>query len=219
MPGRYERVGGIWRKVAPYERVGNTWREIVAAFAMRSGIWRMYHKREPEYNSQLGGILLYHGGEEYYVAPANRRVLRQFGSSGTARGVEDEQDGMGNTNKLLAFSSSAHPAAHYARSLGPDWFTPALLQIRDIIFANMEQIDATDPTINGSSAPSLEAISNGASGNRFIGSSTEVSSPFQGASILYTSENGERIGNVELRQITWYGTKHSSRWAVPIRKA
>jgi hypothetical protein len=69
------------------------------------------------------------GVSKMYVAPKSTEVGLAWGSYGTVRGTVSTTDGIANTNTLVSFGTSAHPAAGYCKFLTTGgyntWYLPA----------------------------------------------------------------------------------------------
>ena len=142
-------------------------------------------------------------GETYYVAPASTRVIRQWKTSQTSTtDTTNFSDGRSNTDSM---NNTAHPAAHYARSLGPEWFLPAREELGNVVYQNREAIDAADTT----SGTKLSDIANGpydaSNGWQRAWSSTETTSRLA----WLQKFSGGDIG---------FNSKDSGYWVIAVRK-
>jgi hypothetical protein len=73
------------------------------------------------------------GTSYMYVAPKTTETTAVWGSFNTVRGTVSTTNGIANTNTLVSFGTTAHPAAGYCKYLTTGgyntWYLPAVLEL------------------------------------------------------------------------------------------
>ena len=73
------------------------------------------------------------------VAPKSTEAQKAWGSYGTTRSTVSTTNGLANTNTLVSFGQTAHPAAYYCKNLSTGgyntWYLPAKNEL-DTLYSN-----------------------------------------------------------------------------------
>lgn len=80
---------------------------------------------------RYGGILV--AKNEHIIFASRHSSPHIYGCSGINSGANSRLDGFENTNKILASCPLTNNAAAYCKSLGPNWYLPAVDQLNELL--------------------------------------------------------------------------------------